>query len=191
MEEIIKFLFEQGQLKILKNSGFRLLGIENPATIGSHALRAAQIGYVLAHLENYPNPEEISTMLVFHEIGESRIGDINRVEGRYLEKKEEQAVREQTQPLGKIGEEIFKLWEKAEDDTSTAGQIAKDADMLEHSLTAKEYIERGYKHAQNWIDNTAKGLKTESAKKLIEQLQQTDSDSWWQGLKKVPRSGID
>jgi putative hydrolase of HD superfamily len=154
-------------------------------------LRAAQIGYILAHLENYPNLEKISAMLVFHEMAESRTGDINRVEGRYLEKKKEQAAQEQTKPLGKIGEEILALWQEAEDDKSAAGQIAKDADMLEHSLTAKEYIEKGYKHAQNWIDNTEKGLKTEAAKKLIKQLQQTDSNSWWQGLKKVPRSDID
>ena len=183
-KDIIKFLFELGQLKRIKNSGFRLIGIDNPASVGAHSLRAAQIGYMLAKMEKYANPVKICAMLVFHDIGECRTGDINRVENRYIEVKEEEAVKQQLEPLGELGKEIFELWEKSEEKESIEGMIAKDADMLEHSLTAKEYVEQGFEYAQDWIDNSARCLRTASGRKLMEAMKQSNSNEWWQGLKK-------
>ena len=66
------------------------------------------------------------------------------------------------------------------------GIIAKDADLLEQALTAKELVEICYKYAQDWINNVGKRIKTKSAKKIWDELKKTDSNSWWQGLKKVP-----
>jgi len=67
----------------------------------------------------------------------------------------------------------------------SCGNIAKNADLLEQGLTAKELLERGYKYAQDWINNIGKRLRTKSAKKIWEELKKIDSNSWWQGLKKV------
>ena len=185
MEEFTKFLFELGQLKKIKNSGFRLVGVDNPSSVAGHSLRAAQIGYILAKLENHENPFEVCTMLVFHDIGECRVGDINRVENRYIDVKEKEAVEEQLKPLGEIGKEILNLWNKVESRDTPAGIIARDADLLEHSLTAKEFVEKGVSYAQNWIDNSESEIKTESAKKLMNSLINSNSNDWWQGLKKL------
>ena len=48
----INFLFELGQLKRVKHEGWRLVGVEHPESVAEHSLRAAQIGYVIAALEN-------------------------------------------------------------------------------------------------------------------------------------------
>ena len=124
-------------------------------------------------------------MLIFHDIGECRIGDIHRVANRYINSDEERAVKEQTEKLDKIGNEIFELWKHMENRDTNSGIIAKDADMLEQAITAKEYIEQGYKYAQDWINNISKGLKTESGKRLLEELKNSDSNRLWQGLKKL------
>ena len=50
-KDILKFLFELGQLKKVEHEGWRLAGVENPETVTDHSLRAAQIAYVLARLE--------------------------------------------------------------------------------------------------------------------------------------------
>ena len=46
-------------------------------------------------------------MLIFHDIGECRIGDIHRVANRYINSDEERAVKEQTEKLDKIGNEYL------------------------------------------------------------------------------------
>ncbi len=185
MKKLVNFLFELGMLRRIKHEGWRIAGVENPESVADHSLRAAQVGYILAKLENYPNPDEIVSILVFHDIGECRIGDIHKIGNRYIKADEEQAVKDQTAELQEIGEEIYKLWKHAEDKTTEAGIIAKDADYIEQALTAKEYLEKGYHKADDWITNIGNAIQTNSAKKLLKNLQNSDSSDWWQGLKKL------
>ena len=107
--KILNFFFELAQLRRIKHEGWRTIGVENPESVADHSLRAAQIGYFLAKEENYKNPQEIVTMLVFHDIGECRIGDIHKIANRYVEANEEQAVKDQIQNLGETGKELFSL----------------------------------------------------------------------------------
>jgi putative hydrolases of HD superfamily len=184
-KDILNLIFEFGQLRRIKHEGWRLVGVENPDSVAEHSLRAAQIGFLLAKMEKYENPYEVCTMVVFHDIGECRIGDIHKVALRYLEADEERVVREQTENLEDIGKDILKLWQEFEAKTTTAGIIAKDADRLEQAVMAKEYIERGHASAKDWIINVSRLLKTKSAKKLLKLLETTDSTDWWEGLKKL------
>ncbi len=180
---LLSFFFELGHLKQIKHEGWRLAGINNPESVSEHSLRAAQIGFVLAKLEKYANPYEICTMLIFHDMAECRIGDIHKVAARYLQANEKQAVQDQTKPLEKIGEEIFNLWDQVESQKTPAGIIAKDADLLEQAVSAKEYLSIGFPLAQKWINNVGFHLKTRSAKKLHTLLNKTKSINWWDGLK--------
>jgi putative hydrolase of HD superfamily len=179
MEDICNFIFELGQLKRVKHEGWKLFGNSNPESVAEHSLRAAQIGYILAKLEGYDKPEEICSTLVFHDIGECRIGDIHKVARRYVESDEERAVRDQTRKLKGIGENIVELWRKTNASKTKAGAIAKDADLLEMAVTAKEYLDIGFKSAQDWLDRISKKLKTGSAKKILESLRNLNSNEWW------------
>lgn len=183
---LVNFIFELGMLKRIKHEGVRLIGVDNPETVADHALRAAQIGYILAKLEGYENPQEVASIMIFHDINECRTNDIHRVANRYISVDKEKVVKEQTQMAGNIGEDIYKLWKVREDRESAAGIIAKDADMLELSFTAKSLIEQGFKDAQDWINNCEKNMRTESGKKLIKLMQEVSSNDWWKGLKKIP-----
>lgn len=183
--KILNFFFELGQLRRIKHEGWRTIGINNPESVADHSLRAAQVGYILAKLENYINPAEVATMIIFHDIGECRVGDIHKIATRYIKVDEGQAVKDQTAPLEKLGKDIYNLWEDVEIQKTTAGKIAKDADLLEQAITAKEYIEKGNKFAQNWIDNISKKLITKTAKSLVKDLKKSSSNDWWQGIKKI------
>ncbi len=184
-KNVWKFIFEMAQLRRIKHEGWRLAGVDQPESVAEHSLRAAQIAYLLACLENYPDPAEVAAIAVFHDMEECRIGDIHRVASRYASADKERCAREQTAPLGEAGERILGLWLQDERKDTTAGIIAKDADYLDMAAMAKEYLERGYDSAQDWIDNVSKALRTGSAKALIADLKQTESHEWWQGLKKL------
>lgn len=108
--KITNFIFEMAQLRRIKHEGWRVIGIEHPESVADHSLRAAQISFILAKLEKYENPHEVCSMLVFHDIGECRIGDLHKIAIRYAQADEERAVREQTQPLEETGKEILRLW---------------------------------------------------------------------------------
>jgi putative hydrolase of HD superfamily len=183
--EILKFFFEMGHLSRVKREGWRLLGIEHPESIADHTLRAAQIGWVMAHMEGNANPHEVAAMLIFHDMGETRIGDIHKLANRYITADEARAVTEQTTRLGAIGPKVLDLWNQIEDRSSPAGIIAKDADLLELAVRAKEYMEQGYREANEWFEAAQTRVKTETAKKLIAELREVSSNEWWHGLKKL------
>lgn len=182
---MIDFLFELSQLKRIKHEGWRLAGIKDPESVAAHSLHAAQIGYILAKMEKHPDPYKICTMVVFHDIAECRTGDTHKVAAGYIKRDEHKAVKDQTKTLLKTGEEILSLWEETEEGKTHAGLIAKDADLLEQACAAKEYVETGYKEAQNWIENIEKKLKTQSAKKLLSKIKKTNFTHWWKDLKKI------
>jgi len=184
-KNVLDFFFELGQLKRVRHEGWRFIGVDEPKSVAEHGLRAAQIAFVLAKMEKYNKPEEACAMAVFHDMAETRIGDITKIGNRYLKKDEERAVREQVEKLGETGKEILELWKQAEYKSTKAGVIAKDADLLEQAVSAKEYMEKGYKFAEDWINNISEKLiQTKSAKKLLKDLRKANSNNWWQGLKK-------
>ncbi len=180
-----QFLFEMGHLRRVKHEGWRLAQVERPDSVAEHSLRAAQIAYILAHLESYPNPSEAAAALVFHDCHETRIGDLHKLARRYVEADEDRAAREQLEPLGGVGQAIYDLWRQVEVREPPLGDILKDADYLECAFTGKEYLERGYAEAQDWITNVGQALRTESAKRLFAAMRETTSTAWWHGLKKL------
>ena len=180
-KKLTNFIYELGLMKMVEREGWRYAGIRHPETIAEHSLRASQIAFILAKLEN-ADPYRASAIALFHEIGEIRIGDIHKVANRYIIAEEERAVQEQTNKLGSIGKEIFDLWKQAEHKTTKEGIIAKDADLLELIFTALEYKSLGYA-TDDWIKNAVKQLRTKSAKLIAKQAKALDPFSWWKGLK--------
>ena len=180
----LDFIFEIGHLKRIKHEGWRYCGISSLESVADHTSRAAVIAFILAKLEKYPDPYKVCTMAVFHDIGECRIGDIHKVANRYIEANEEQAVTEQTANLAETGTEILSLWKQTDNCSSQAGTIAKDADLLEQAVSAKEYLEIGYTKAQGWMDSIRELLKTKSAQELLILLATSESNDWWKSLKK-------
>jgi putative hydrolase of HD superfamily len=182
--DVIRFCFELGHLRQIKHEGWRLAGVREPESIAEHSLRAAQLAFILAHLEGHENPAEIVTMLVFHDMGEIRVGDVHKLANRYVHVDEAQAVLDQTVPLGALGENIKALWQTVESGTSKAAMIARDADRLEQAFMAKELIEVGYAECAEWITAIKGLLQTESARRLIDGLEDQKAYQWWAGLKK-------
>jgi putative hydrolase of HD superfamily len=178
------FVYELGMLRRIRREGWRLAGIDTPESVAAHALRAAQIGYLLACMEDYEQPAEVAAMLVFHDMGECRIGDVHKVANRYIDADEAAAVEDQCSGLDKSGECILALWRRYETG-SDGGNIARDADLLEMAATAREHVAAGYTDAKEWLDAIEPRLCTTAGRRLFEALLDTEPHAWWQGLKKL------
>ncbi len=188
IKEIVKYLFEAGQLSEVKRSGDFLIGIENPQTVAEHSFRAAIVAFILGKLENV-NAEKAALTILFHDLPESRISDIHKVGQRYIDSKaaEKKAFEEQIEPLPEEIKKEIKNFDYSNGDSSPEGIVARDADLIECALQYKGYLEKGHKDAQDWLNNIRKVLKTETSKKMLDEIEGSDPNSWWKGLKKIER----
>jgi putative hydrolase of HD superfamily len=187
LKEFLKLFFEVGQLKQIKRAGWNLLGIENAETVAEHSWRASVIAYFLAQYED-ADPYKSAAMCLLHDLSETRIGDHHKVSQRYIEKAEEKVMKDQLKNLPQwASDRVIDHFNHYAKDTSKEGTIARDADLLECAITAKEYIDRGFPDAIDWINNVDTILKTATAKKLNKMILKSDSNSWWKSLKKITR----
>lgn len=176
---LVTFIFETLHLKHVKHEGWRIIGVEHPDSVAEHSLCAAQIAYILAKMEG-TDAEKCATMLIWHDMPETRIGDLHRNASTYLTNKqqaEETALHDQVSKLD-FGDEIQNLFHEYEHGTTKEGIIAKDADYLEQAFQARKYAQNGYSGTERWINNVGKHLQTESAKKLFEAMKQSDFWEW-------------
>ena len=188
IKEVVKYLFEAGQLSEVKRSGDLLIGIKNPQTVAEHSFRAAIVAYMIGKIENI-NAEKAALTILFHDMPETRIGDVHKVGQRYIDSKsaEKKAFEEQIAPLPEEIKKSLKNLDYGNGDSSPEGTVARDADLIECALQYKEYLEKGHKDAQDWLNNIRKILKTKTAKKMLDEIESSDPNSWWKGLKKIER----
>jgi putative hydrolase of HD superfamily len=187
MQNIAKYLYEIGQLKQVKRSGWWLAGIRDPESVAEHSFRTAILGYIIASLEG-ADPLKTAGICLFHDTHEARISDLHRVTKRYIKHREgeRQAIKEQIDRLPpQIAEEVISFNDDYADRNSLEARIAHDADSLECLIQAREYQVQGYADVQDWITNCQAALKTESAKNIAEECLQVEPSAWWEGLKKA------
>jgi putative hydrolase of HD superfamily len=164
-------------LKKTPRSGFQFLG-SGRESVADHAFRVAAIGYTLARLNKEADIFTVILMCLFHDLPESRTGDLNYVNKRYVEIKEEEAIRDLAKTLP-FGEELQTLLEDFSKGKSLEAQLSRDADQLDLILGLKEYQDLGNRYAEDWIHFAQKRLKTDLAKELAAQILETDSSAWW------------
>ncbi len=182
---LVNFFYELGMLKKIKHCGVMFAGVLNPDTLGEHSCRSGQIGFMLACETKDASPERVSLLCLMHDIGEIRVGDAHRIAERYVEVKpgERTAMMEQTEPLPPaIRTHIRSLWDEFHDQKTLNARLARDADLLETMMQAKEYLDCGYKAAQRWLDNGKKLLQTPIAKKMFTEMCKTPFTDWWNHL---------
>ena len=185
LEDAAKYLYEIGQLKRVRRSGWWIAGIDHPESVAEHSFRTAVIGYVLAHLAG-ADLHKVATMCLFHDAHETRLNDVHRIARRYLPWGDagERAAADQAARLpesaAKELTDFFRSWESPD---SLEAQLARDADQLECLVQAREYQAQGHKDVQDWIDGCRAALKTDVAQALADECLRLEPSAWWQGLK--------
>ncbi|MFA5076845.1 MAG: HD domain-containing protein [Candidatus Micrarchaeia archaeon] len=162
------FIFQLGNLKRTRRSGWLTVGITDCESVAEHSFRAAALAYILARREGLGigKAREAMALALMHDAHEARIGDLHRLAKKYAKLDGALAIRE---AMGALGPEFETRDKKIRD-------IAKDADLLEMYFQAKEYLDEGNPYAEEWL--SPKKLKTAAAKKIYRIMVKRDSKRW-------------
>ncbi len=185
----LDFFAEVGLLKRVKRSGWWVTGIKNPESVADHSFRCAIIAYYIAHLENV-NPCKVVVMALFNDIHEARINDLHKMGHYYIDFKsaEKKVFEDQVEDLDqKVKKELSQLRFAYDAQKTKESIIARDADILECLVQAKEYYQSGHNKAKIFFKKAPSFLKTKTAKKMWNDLKKWDSASWWQNVVKFER----
>jgi len=180
LEGLATFLYELGQLKRSKRTGWWLPGVKDPESIAEHSYRTAVIGHLLAVLEG-ADPARTALLCRFHDTQDTRVGDIPSVGRGYLTAaSNEQVTNDQVAAFpAEVGQAVREVVGEYEARTSLEAQVARDADKLECLIQAREYEAQGYANVTPWVETSAAALQTVSAKRLAEACQQIPPGEWW------------
>jgi len=185
----LNFFAEAGLLKHIKRSGWWVAGIKDPESVAEHSFRCAIIGYYLAHLEK-ADPYKVMTMALFNDIHEARINDLHKMGHHYIDfrEAEKHVFNDQMQDLAQsVSREMHAFRREYEEQKTKASIVARDADILECLIQAKEYYDSGYTKAKKFFDKAPKFLKTAAAKELWDGIKAWDSSQWWEQVVKFER----
>lgn len=186
---LINLIAEAGMLKRVRRSGWWVLGIKDSETVADHSFRCAVIGYIIAKMEKV-YPYKVLLMTLFNDIHEARINDLHKMSQRYikLHEAEDRAFKEQISSLPRnIKGELADMHQEYRRQDSKEGIIARDADILECLIQAKEYNEHGFKEAFRFMKKAPGFLKTKSAKKLWLLAKRMNLNEWWESLSEFER----
>lgn len=181
MEAISHFLYELGLLKRIRRTGWWVAGVEDPESVAEHSFRTAVLGLVLATMEG-ADPLRTAVMCLIHDLPETRIGDLHRLNRRYLdpEEAESRAFSHQVQSLpGGMAEQLTELFVEFNASATKEALVARDADVLECLIQAREYQVQGCSSVTEWINNAFTQLRTTSARRLAQASMTTDPKDWW------------
>ncbi len=185
----INLFAEAGLLKKIKRSGWWVAGIKDPESVAEHSFRCAVIGYYLAHLEGV-DPFKVLVMTLFNDIHESRINDLHKMGHYYIDFKEaeKKVFRDQVKDLDTGVSKEMSIFRRAYEEQKTKESIvARDADILECLLQAKEYHEEGFTKAKKFFKKAPDHLKTGSARRMWKEIITWDSSKWWEQVVKFER----
>ncbi len=185
----LNFFAEAGLLKHIKRSGWWVAGIKDPETVAEHCFRCAVIGFYLAHMEKV-DPYKVVTMTLFNDIHEARINDLHKMGHHYIDfrEAEKRVFADQTENLFESARMDLRRFRKEYDEqVSKESIVARDADILECLVQAKEYVDAGHTKAKKFFQRAPDFLHTKSAQTLWKEIPKWDTSVWWENAVKLER----
>lgn len=184
MHEVAKFAYEAGQLKQLQRAGWLLAGVQNPESVAEHSFRVGVLAYIIAALEG-ANPDRAAALGLFHDLPETRIGDVPSVGRAYVTTvPAQQVAADQVSGLpDRLAAHLAALIDEHENAKTPAAtseaRCSRDADKIDCLLQAREYQVQGNQQVQPWIDSMTTAVTTETGKKLAAAAQEVEPGAWW------------
>lgn len=179
LKKNIEFLYELGTLRNMPRGWKQHLDHE-PASVMEHTIRVMWLAVMIARMEGLTNFDRLLRMALVHDMAESRTSDLGYIQKVYVSADESKAASDMLQGTNLI--DFLADLEAYEDRDSIEAKIVKDADNLDVDLEIKEMEEQGSKLPEKWAPFRRKvrdeKLYTESAKKLWDEIQQSDVSSW-------------
>lgn len=184
MRGVARFAYEAGQLKRLPRAGWLIAGIGSPESVAEHSFRVGVLAYIIAVLEG-ADPDRAAALGLFHDLPETRIGDVPSVGRPYVTTPPAQAVAaDQVAGLPEdLAQHISALIDEHEGAKTPHGtaeaRCSRDADKLDCLLQAREYEVQGNQQMQPWIASMVAAVSTETGKRLAASALEVAPGAWW------------
>ena len=136
------------------------------------------IAFVLARMEDDVDADHVLRLALVHDLPETRTGDLNYVNQKYVEADEARAASDLSAGLP-FQEELRELMAEYREEKTAESIIAHDADQLEMLLELKEHLDNNVAGASDWTPFVLKRLRTDSARSLARRILAGDPASWW------------
>ena len=181
---VVKFAYETGQLKRLPRAGWLLAGVRDPESVAEHSFRVGVLAYIIAALEG-ADPDRAAVLGLFHDLPETRIGDVPSVGRPYVTTAPPHDVAaDQVAELPDLLATHIVALSCSSMSAKTAAatpesRCSRDADKLDCLLQAREYQSQGNEHMQPWIDSMVAAVSTETGKRLAAAAQEVAPGAWW------------
>ncbi len=176
-ERLLHLLFEVGMLKKTPRTGYQFLG-SGKESVADHSFRVVFIGYILSLLHKEVDQTRLLKMCLIHDLPETRTGDLNYVNKKYVKADDKKAINDQTKGLW-FATELLDLYEEYTKCETIEAKLAHDADQLDLMLELKENLDLGNKFSQKWLEAVIKRLKTTHAREIAQLLISMDYNEWW------------
>lgn len=181
---LVRFAHEAGQLKRTPRSGWLLAGVPNPESVAEHSYRVGILAYIIAAREG-ANPDRAAALGLFHDLPETRIGDVPSVGKSYVQTTDPcQVAADQVAylPIG-LAERITGLVAEHESakqrGASLEARCSRDADKLECLLQAREYEAAGNTQLTPWIDSMIRAVSTDTGKEMAASAMEVAPADWF------------
>lgn len=191
---LVNFAHESGQLKRLQRAGWLLAGVSDPESVAEHSFRVGVLAYCIAVLEG-ADPNRAAALGLFHDLPESRIGDVPSVGKKYVATKP--AVEVATDQVAglppDLARHVVELIAEHESaktpDATLEARCSRDADKLECLLQAREYQQSGNVNLEPWVTSMAEAVSTPTGKALAAAAMNTSPAAWWDAFARNYASG--
>jgi putative hydrolase of HD superfamily len=182
--KLVDFFFELNSLNRLQRTGFGFLGAGGES-VAAHSFQVAALTWAMGALQPDVDTERLMLMGLFHDLAESRTGDLNLVQKQYTQTDERRAAADICQTLP-FGETIAQALAEYAEGESVEARLVHDADQLALLLELKQMIDVGYETPRHWIEPVCARLRTSLGRGLARTILEGHKDHWWMRLLDLP-----
>jgi putative hydrolase of HD superfamily len=181
---IVRFAHEAGHLKQVARAGWLLAGVRDGESVAEHSFRVGVIAYCIAVQEG-ANPDRAAALGLFHDLPETRVGDVPSVGRPYVQTADpRQVVADQIADLpaglaSRISALVVEHEGAKTPEATLEARCSRDADKIECLLQAREYQREGYTQLDMWVSTMAGAVTTATGKRLAEAALNVSPGDWW------------
>lgn len=177
MKSIANLLFEARMLKSTPRSGFAFLGAGRE-TVAEHSFMITMVAFVFTRMNPRLDAARLLAMCLLHDLPESRTGDLNYVQKKYVSADEPKAVDDLIAelPFGTSVSELIGEYNAAD---TVEAKLAHDADQIALLLDLKALSDMGHSPTAKWIPAVSNRIRTGMGRELAEAIMDTEWDEWW------------
>jgi len=182
----IDFMYEIGSLRHVPRGWRQHLGFDVASDL-EHTFRLIWLALLISRMEKQGDENLIIKMALVHDVPETRTSDHSYVQKVYVTADEERAANDMFKDTAFA--DLRVILAKYESRDSIEAKIVKDADNLDVDLELKEIEELGSQLPKKWEKLNRRMVRdeklyTESAKKIWDEIQQSDPSNWHRNINK-------